>query len=104
LDEADDSLLVDDISCPPLVVEFLQGTVIGDQGKTDAMLLDKLPVRFERVGADAQNLGVVLFKVFNVALKSLQLAPSDRGKVGVIEGQDDWPRFQQFRERNFAAG
>ncbi len=41
----------------------------------------------EAVTTDAQNLGILLFKALDVALKSLQFARSDRGEVGVVEGQ-----------------
>ena len=41
----------------------------------------------EAVTTDAQNLGILLFKAFYVALKSLEFARSDRGKISVIEGQ-----------------
>ena len=99
LDEADDALLVDDVGDPTLAEVFLQGAVVGDQGKADAVLGAEFPVRDQRVAADAQDLGVVLFETGQVPLKSLQFVGSGRGEIGEIEGQHQWPVLQQLGER-----
>lgn len=60
------------------------------------MLLNKFLMGLQIIGTDTQNLGIELFKVFDLLLKSLQLAPSDRGEVGVIEGENHWPLLDDF--------
>lgn len=64
---------------------------ITDQRELQAMLLDKRLMGLERIATDAQNLGILLFKGRQVLLKSKQFILSDRGEIGVIEGQHDIP-------------
>jgi hypothetical protein len=51
-------------------------------------------VGFQRVGTDAQNLDVQLFKTRDVVLKSLHFTGSARGEIGIVICQNHRP-FQQ---------
>lgn len=66
------------------------------------MLFYKILMCCQRVGTDAQNLGVALFKFPDIGLKSLQLTLSDRGEIGKIEGEDHRALFQKFAESDLA--
>jgi len=63
LDEADGSGLVDDEGDPSRCIELLQfPPFIRDQWESQTMLAAKLFMSRQTVGADAQDLGVELFK------------------------------------------
>ncbi len=62
------------------------------------MFLREFLMRFESIAADAQNLGVELFKLRDIPLKSLEFAGSDRGEISIIESQHHWTLLQGLRE------
>jgi hypothetical protein len=99
--KANKAVAVNEIGDPPAAEQAANFTfLICDQGIGDAVELAELPVGVEAVTTDAQNLGIELFKAGNVPLKSLQLARSDRGEVGVIESQHQVFFTQQISQMN----
>lgn len=92
-------LLVDEVGDPATTELTTQATIrIADEWVADAVLFTELPVGIQTVAADAQNLGIELFETGEVPLKSLQFAASDRGKIGVVEGEHQVSFTEQFTE------
>lgn len=86
LNETYRALAIDDVSDPSAAEEAADlALFIGDKGKTDLVQLGKFLVGFERIAADAQDLGIELFKAGDIPLKSLQFPRSDRGEVGKVK-------------------
>ncbi len=102
MDKPDDPLLVNNVGGPALAIEFFQTAVIRDQRKSYSIFFAEFLVRCQRVGTDAHDLGVELFKFRDIGLKSLELAFSDRGEIGVIERQDHRTLFEQLAQSDFA--
>ena len=57
----------------------------------------------QRIATDAQNLGIELFKSFQIALKSLEFTLSNRGEIGKIEGQNGNFLLKHFSQVDFTA-
>jgi len=68
------------------------------------MLAAKLLMSCQAVSADAQDLGVKLFKTLEICLKSLHLPGSAGGEIGEVEGQHDVSFPQIFRQQDGPLG
>lgn len=88
---SDHAGFVDDVGDPASSVKFLQCAIrICNQRKRDLILPAEFQVGFKAVRADAQDLGMMLFKEVNVPLESLHFAFSDGSKISIIKGEHYW--------------
>jgi len=84
------SIRIDDIGDPATAIQISDlSFFIRNQWVAEVVQFAELPVGFEAVTADAQDLGIELFKASNVSLKSLQFTRSSRGEIGEIKSKND---------------
>ena len=105
LDETDDPVTVDqvgDAAAAELAADVVP--LVGDQRVVEAVFFAEPTMGREAVTADAQDLGIELFERGQVALKSFELAGSDRGEVGIMEGQHQVFFAEQLADDDRAPG
>lgn len=104
MEKTDDAGLVDEVGDAAAAIQLSNYAVIGNQGKTQTELLNKVEMGLQCVGTDAQDLSVELFKTREIVLKSLHFAGSAGGEICIVQGQDNRPFLNNQAEFNLAFG
>lgn len=104
VDHPDHAASVDQVGDAAAAVPGADRAVVGEQRKTQIQRCGEVVMGLQGVGTYAQDLGVELFKVFDIALKSLQFDGSARGEVFRVEGQHHRTLLDQLAEHDLALG
>lgn len=104
VDQPDNADMVDEISDATAAVQLADRAVICDQRKAEPEFGGEPLVRLQRVCTYAQNLGVKLFKVGYVPLKSLHFLGSARCEIGIIDGKNHRPLLNELAKHDLPHG
>ena len=99
-DHSDNRGSIDQVSDTSASLFCADRTVIGEQRKTKVEFCCEFVVGLQSICTYAQNLGVKLFKVINITLKSLHFDASARGEVFGVEGQYHRALLKQLIEHD----